>query len=329
MEIVGETLDDALLALYPAIIQRGSRVEATRNPNMEITGAILELRRPRARLSRTETRGNSFSCLGELLWYLSGSDRLEFIRRYIPMYANDSEDGVTIHGAYGPRLFNQRGQNQIENVAAALRERPSSRRAVIQLFNAEDIATRHLEIPCTTTMQFFVRNGKLDLVVGMRSNDAYKGLPHDVFCFTMIQEILSRMLNIDIGIYKHFASSMHIYEDDLNRAGQYVDEAYQARVEMPEMPTGDPWPSIKKVLLAEAQIRTGIDIDANDYGLDPYWTDLIRLLQVFEASGNDERIDALKRVMSFQRYAPYVDSRRAIELQVRRKRVSKANVAKP
>jgi len=326
VEFIGDTLDDVLLALYPAILKCGERVEGTRNPNLELTGATVEIRRPRARLSRTETRGNSFSCLGELLWYLSGSDSLEFIRRYIPMYANDSDDGVSIHGAYGPRLFNQRGINQIDNVVTLLKERPGSKRAVIQLFNAEDISKRYLEIPCTTALQFLVRKGKLDLVVTMRSNDAYKGLPHDVFCFTMLQEILARMLGIDVGIYKHFATSMHLYEEDVGMAEQYVGEAYQARIEMPEMPAGDPWPAIKVLLAAEGEIRSGARPDANAYALDSYWTDLIRLLQVFEASRDDEAIEALKSAMVFTRYGPYIDSRRARDLKARRK--LKSNVAK-
>ena len=37
----------------------------------------------------------------------------------------------------------------------------------------------------------------------MRSNDAYWGLPHDVFAFTMLQEILARSLTLELGTYKH------------------------------------------------------------------------------------------------------------------------------
>ena len=318
MEVVGDTLDDVLLALYPAILAHGEPVEATRNPNIELTGVSLEILRPRARLSRTETRGNSFSCLGELLWYLSGSDSLEFIKRYIPMYARDSDDGVTIHGAYGPRLFNQRGQDQVANVIAALKDRESSRRAVIQLFNAEDIAKRYLEIPCTTAIQFLIRRGRLDIIVTLRSNDAYKGLPHDLFCFTMIQEIMARSLGIEVGRYKHFAGSMHLYKDDLDAARKYIGEAYQARVEMPPMPTGDPWPAIRCVLDAEAEIRAGTDKSADEYGLDPYWSDLIRLLQVFAANRDDDRIDGLKAAMAHRRYAPFIESRRARKNRVER-----------
>ena len=112
----------------------------------------LRQRRPR-RLSRSETRGRAFSCLGEFLWYLSGDNQLDFIRHYIKKYDHESEDKKTVYGGYGPRIFCQRGHNQLENVIGLLQEHPTSRRAVIQLFNAEDLGTRprHPDIPCTCT----------------------------------------------------------------------------------------------------------------------------------------------------------------------------------
>ena len=54
-----------------------------------------------------------FSSLGELLWYLTGDNRLDFMEPYIPRYRDESEDGVTVYGGYGPRLFRQRGHDQI------------------------------------------------------------------------------------------------------------------------------------------------------------------------------------------------------------------------
>ena len=38
------------------------------------------------------------------------------------------------------------------------------------------------------------------LVVHMRSNDVFMGFPHDVFAFTMIQEILANDLGVKLGI---------------------------------------------------------------------------------------------------------------------------------
>ena len=72
MFISQETLDDALLEAYPALLKRSmDTVVATRGETAEMIGALIEITNPRARLSRSETRGKLFSSLGELLWYLS------------------------------------------------------------------------------------------------------------------------------------------------------------------------------------------------------------------------------------------------------------------
>ncbi|MET4033600.1 MULTISPECIES: thymidylate synthase [unclassified Bradyrhizobium] len=305
MFISRETLDDVLLELYPQLLVATDSVTATRGSMIEVVGALLEITKPRARLSRSETRGKLFSGLGELLWYLTRDNRLDFIERYIHRYRKESEDKVTVYGGYGPRLFSQRGCNQIENVINLLRLRPTSRKAVIQIFNAEDIDTAHAEIPCTTSLQFLIRHGALDLVVTMRSNDAYIGLPHDVFCFTMLQEIMSRALGLDIGVYRHFVASLHLYEDNRSGAQHFLDEGYQQRIEMPEMPQGDPWPMIAGVLEAEKRIRNAEKFEAGSLDLSDYWTDLVRLLQAFFAESDEERI-ALLDQMAFRRYRPYV-----------------------
>ncbi len=308
MRFEAETLDDALLKLYPELLSRQPNVKASRGCFSEILGVSIEIQQARARLSRSETRGKVFSSLGEVLWYLSGDNRLDFIEPYIPRYRKDSEDGATVYGGYGPRLFRQRHHDQIRNVIELLRERPTSRKAVIQIFNAEDVAEKHDEIPCTTTLQFLIRDECVQLVVTMRSNDAYLGLPHDVFCFTMFQEIVARTLGREIGSYIHFVGSMHLYNCDRADAQSLVNEGYQSRVEMPPMPSGDPWPSIAAVLQAELRAGLGEIFDANLAGLEPYWSDLIRMAQVFFCQ-DDQRIRSLRDAMSFQRYRPYITSR--------------------
>lgn len=309
MRFEGDTLDDILREIYPPLLEATSEIEASRGKNTELIGVQIVLMSPRARLSRTETRGKPFSCLGELIWYLSGEDRLDFIQNYIPAYRDESDDGVTIRGAYGPRLFKQRGHNQIENVVELLMRRPTSRKAVIQLFNAEDLNGTFSDIPCTTTLQFLVRDGKLDMITTMRSNDSYKGLPHDVFCFTMLMEIVARSIGVEIGTYHHFVGSLHLYENDRADAQACLDEKFQRRIEMQPMPIGDPTAAIAGLIHAERLIRQGDALDADQLGLDAYWTDLVRLLQVFAATGEPEKIAALKSKMAFRRYAPYIDSR--------------------
>ncbi|RYD41424.1 MAG: thymidylate synthase, partial [Verrucomicrobiaceae bacterium] len=245
MRLVGRTLDDVLRKLYPRLVRSRNRPQPSRGATREVLGVLLELVDPRARLSRSETRAVPYTGLGELLWYLSRDNQLAFIQHYLPRYADESDDGETVHGGYGPRLFNHRGINQIRNVTERLRgDGSTSRRAVVQIFDAEDMASPHSEVPCTTTLQFFVRSKRLHMLTTMRSNDAWIGLPHDIFCFTMLQEIVARSLGVGLGRYRHFAGSMHLYEDRVGSAEKYLGEGVQSTIAMPQMPVGTPWPAI-------------------------------------------------------------------------------------
>jgi len=278
MYISAKTLDDLMHKVLKKLVQVTTTNNARRGSTREIVGVLLRLRSPRYRLSLTETKGKPFSALGELLWYLKGSNRLDFIEYYISKYKEESLNGKTIYGAYGPRLFNQRGQNQIQNIIKLLRGNPSSRRAVIQLFDAQDLEKiDRKEIPCTCTLQFFIRKGKLHMATTMRSNDVYLGLPHDIFTFTMIQEILARDLEVNLGSYTHFIGSLHLYDKNFKDAKKYLSEGIQStEFPMPAMPRGDPWPSVNALIKIESKIRTGKVVPFDH--LNNYWADLARLL---------------------------------------------------
>src|ERR1044072_8500316 len=129
--IVKETVDDLMRTVLDVILASGSRIETSKKWCTEITGTLLELTNPLARLSRTETRGKLFSPLGELCWYLAQSKQLNFIEYYLKRYKESAEDDE-IPGAYGPRLFDWNGIDQIANVTARLREKPNTRRAAVQ-----------------------------------------------------------------------------------------------------------------------------------------------------------------------------------------------------
>ena len=316
MEVTGDSLDELMAGLYPALLRSELRNTGTRGDTLEILGVTLRLTNPRARLSRSENRGKLFSALGELLWYLSGSDRLDFIRKYIPQYDADATHGV-IHGAYGPRLFRMRGKiDQFHSICDLLSRRPGSRRAVIQLFNAEDIASNHKEIPCTTTLQFILRNRKLHLSATLRSNDGYLGLPHDVFCFTMLQEMMACRLGVQLrcdiqpGYYYQYVGSMHIYKDHCKHIKRYLDEGHQRIFEMPPMPYCDPFTIVPSLLNAEKRLRRGENFLASNVTPEGYWADLIRLLQVFWNSDDDQLMDQLTNDLCSPIFLPYVDGRR-------------------
>src|SRR5258708_8462109 len=90
-QLIADTLDDLLVKVFSKIMRNGQRVKASKGWNKELSGIVLELRNPLARLSRTETKGTVFSCLGETLWYLAKSNELEFIKYYINIYGKFAE----------------------------------------------------------------------------------------------------------------------------------------------------------------------------------------------------------------------------------------------
>lgn len=316
MFLSANTLDDLLRKTFTELLKKGVSVTSTRGISFELIGVMLELKNPRARLSRTETKGKVFSGLAELLWYLSGSNELAFIGYYLTQYKKESDDGLTIFGGYGPRLFDNRGIDQIANVVALLAEKGGSRRAVIQLFNAEDLAAPHKDIPCTCLLQFMRRNNQLHMVTYMRSNDAFWGIPHDFFAFTMLQEIIASKLGIGLGTYRHAVGSLHIYKDRIPEAQVYLDEGWQAtgsNTSMPAMPIGDPDAAIALLLGAEHEIRMGRSINLRTLKIAPYWKDLVRLLQIFSLgqaanNGNIEKIYRIKRDMASNVYDIYIDN---------------------
>lgn len=307
--LLGDTVDDLLLAVIKEIQANGEPVSPTKGANRELTGLVLELTNPRARLSRTETKGKPFSCLGELCWYLAKSNQLAFIEYYIRIYRKYADGGV-VFGGYGPRLFNWKG-DQIRRAIDRLRTNPSSRKVVIQLFDANDMAEEHNDVPCTCTLQFMIRREKLQMFTHMRSNDAFIGLPHDIFCFTMLQEIVARALSTEVGIYKHSVGSLHLYDKNVVEANQYIEEGFQSTTSMPPMPLGDPWPAIDLVLQAESTIRTAGTVDDAILGkVGDYWADLIRLLQVFRCKKLKEKnfamLETLRNSMSSSVYSPFI-----------------------
>lgn len=311
MHISAETLDDLLRNVIERLLKSKNCINPSRGAATELIGVLLHLTNPRARLSRTEKKGMPFSCLGELLWYLSGSSDLQFISYYLSHYEQCSEDGQTVYGGYGPRLLNMRGIDQIKNVLSLLRGR-DSRRAVIQLFNAEDIAEKHMDIPCTCVLQFMVRRHRLYMITYMRSNDVFRGLPHDVFAFTMMQEVLACELGVGLGTYKHMVGSLHLYDSDKDNARIFLEEGWQEKVSMPPMPVTDPWGSVQKVLDAEREVRHSGSIDVRKLRLDPYWEDLVRLLQIYwyYKKGNQSVITQIKRKMQSRVYDMYIEKKR-------------------
>lgn len=141
-------------------------------------------------------------------------------RRWLPMLANFQDDNVQ-WGNYGARV-----RGQMDAILDLLRE-PGSRQAVMHIHDMRDLFAASKDIPCTLTIQFMVRDGKLISHVSMRSNDAWLGLPYDLMQFCALHCTVAQILRVEVGPYFHTAGSMHLYERDakkINALGDITDE---------------------------------------------------------------------------------------------------------
>jgi len=307
-----DSLDDLMFDLVKKLLEIGDEVLASRGLNRELRGISFTLTDPRARVSRSASRGRLFSALGEFCWYLAGSDNLEHVEYYIANYRSMVETGS---GAYGPRLFGEEQNAQVERVISQLRLHPTTRQALIQLFNLNDLDRHHDDVPCTSTLQFFDRDGRIDLVVYMRSNDVFHGLPHDIFAFTMLQEIVARALDRELGSYTHMVGSLHLYEENADEARAFIKEGALARAPMPSMPVGDPRDGIKHFMSHETALREGHGtssaVDLADKDPEGYWRDLGDVLEAWNAykTGDTSRLEALRDQLANTFYGLYLSDK--------------------
>jgi thymidylate synthase len=302
-------------AVLSKLTKDGRSDTASRGEFKELCGIVLELENPRARLSVSEQRGTVFSCLGEFLWYLSGSSNGQFISYYISAYRDEAAENLEIKGAYGPRIFGHTGTyGQFHQIVELLKRKRTSRQAVIQIFDAEDLESEIKDVPCTCTLQFLIRDGALHTIAHLRSNDAYKGLPHDIFCFTLIQEIMACELNVDLGSYRHMVGSLHYYLADLPKIRQFLAEGWQDKADMPQIPKNSVTESLTRLLELEEHIRMEHNVELDLHGLEPYWLDLVTLLQAYRLvkSQDPGKLDKYKDLSSrlvYDVYKQYIEKR--------------------
>lgn len=209
--VVGNSLTDVWKEWY-SLLSMQDKTDSSRDGEVcgEVINAVTVIKDPTQNILKSDIRKLPMRyAVGELLWYLSGNNKLDAIKRYSKAWESLSDDGETINSAYGYRIFEQFGFDQWEYVKGLLKKDPNTRQAVIHIKDASNKPTK--DTPCTVSLQFLLRNGQLNLTTYMRSNDIWLGFPYDVFSFTCLQIIMAFELGVEIGEYTHIAGSLHLY----------------------------------------------------------------------------------------------------------------------
>lgn len=221
-----KNVNDALPVLMDTLLT-GDEVGSRAGRTKELTHVGITLRKPWQReIVLPERKASIAAQIAETMWVLSGRDDIEWLSHYLPRAADFSDDGKVWRAAYGPRLRNwtvSRGDivDQVQYVVDTLRASPSSRQAVISLWDPAVDTTPGKDIACNNWLNFSSRLGKLDLHVVIRSNDAMWGWSGiNAFEWSALQEIVAGMVGIEVGSLHFSVTSFHLYDQHWNRAIQ-------------------------------------------------------------------------------------------------------------
>jgi len=152
----------------------------------------------------------------EWQWYLSGERSIRALGNIygkIPeIWKRMADDNGNVNSNYG---WQWQRNKQIDHVVGLLRVDPNTRQAAISIYDCKEYDSYTYDTPCTYAVQFTIVNNRLDMCVTMRSNDLWYGFCNDQYQFSKLQEMVSKELDIETGVYYHFAHNMHLYNDKI------------------------------------------------------------------------------------------------------------------
>ena len=170
----------------------------------------------------------------ELLWFLRGdTDAKKLQEKNVHIWDGNSSrkylDSIGLHnyreGECGPIYgFNFRhfggeykgccncegGYDQVKNCLNLIRNNPTSRRILINLWNPCDLDKVALPA-CHVLYQFYVNNGKLSCSMYQRSGDMGLGVPFNIASGSLMTYIFAKLTNLQPGEFIHTIGDAHVY----------------------------------------------------------------------------------------------------------------------
>lgn len=280
--------ESAFLAKLAEVDAAGKLVTVRGTRTKELLSQTVTLERPLERCITLPHRNNNvFAAVYETLWVLAGRNDIADLCEYLPRARAFSDDGTSWRGGYGPRLRNWNGVDQLTHLVELLRSDPTSRRAVIALFDPDRDLAPSLDIPCTNLLNAAVRDGALHLNVVIRSNDLMWGFSGiNTFEWSVLQEMLAHWLGVAVGPATYLIGSLHLYEHHFSRVGPLLSanpppRAYDLEPARPrfDTPLADLDSTLERWFDLEARCRSGSGIEGEVDGLeDPLLRDFLHMV---------------------------------------------------
>lgn len=262
-------VNDALPRLLGDLQSLGDEVGSRLGERtLEMTQVGITLDKPWQReIVLPERKASIAAQIAETMWVLSGRSDIGWLSNYLPRAADFSDDGETWRAGYGPRLRNYNGTDQIAYIVDLLQRSPGSRQAVATIWDPTVDSTPGKDLACNNWLHFLARRGKINLLVGIRSNDAMWGWSGiNAFEWSALLEIVAGMIGHEVGTLSFAVGSFHLYDRHWEKARHiarqggnfmYDDSPRFNATGMDDMTSfdycADEWFRI------EEEIRTGLD----------------------------------------------------------------------
>ena len=208
-----KTANDAYEYLHDAIIQHGTDFDDTKalfNVGFYITEPLANA------ITNKERDWKLEYAEAEWQWYLTGDPKIstlgEIYGKIPQIWERMADVTGKVNSNYG---WQWERNNQLNEAIYLLKRDKHTRQAAISIFDGKEYDNYTHDTPCTYAVQFTILHGKLDMCVTMRSNDLWYGFCNDQYCFSKLQQIVALKLDIEPGVYYHFAHNMHLYNDKI------------------------------------------------------------------------------------------------------------------
>jgi thymidylate synthase len=169
---------------------------------------------------RGETNVSSLESKGINVW--TPNTRKEFIeKQQLDVELKEGDTGKSY--GFNMRIYNElKPYDQLQNVIYLLKNDPTSRRIILNLWNPNTIKESVLP-PCLCWYQFYVRNKMyLDCQAMNRSSDIVVAGGWNIATASLLTYILAKTCNYIPGKLIWITGDTHIYENNINAAEELV-----------------------------------------------------------------------------------------------------------
>lgn len=207
----------AYLDLLEDILAQGTKKEdRTGTGTISVFGRQLRFDLSQGFPLMTTKRMHIKSIVHELLWFLSGSTNIRYLKEngvtIWDEWADEEGDLGRVYGAQWRTWRAPSGEtiDQISRVIEQIKRDPDSRRHLVSAWNPAEVDEMALP-PCHYAFQFYVANGKLSCMFQMRSVDTFLGLPFNIPSYALLTHMVAQQCDLEPGELIWTGGDVHIY----------------------------------------------------------------------------------------------------------------------